>query len=248
MKILIIHFGNQCETFIATSVIKGLWKNYWKPNDEPIIYWVCSDKESYEILKYNPNLKGLYIKGEVPEELIKTKFDKLINLSPYFLPADDLKIDAKEIYGFNFSEEAKKYYEILYGNRKTNMNIFQLYFNLCNLKWRGEGYDINYMPRNRSKKNRTGIIVANANLRNFVIDKLKLDKTKLWIIPYKKAIFKKIDEINRARYIITDDFLSLNIALFLRKNVYFLETVPYNTKIELFNQGTSFKVPLEIIK
>jgi len=66
---------------------------------------------------------------------------------------------------------------------------------------------------------------------------------KIWYIPYKKNIFKRMDEINRCKKIITDDFLTLHLSLYLRKYVYFLQTLPSNTKIELFKNGEIHQVP-----
>jgi hypothetical protein len=247
MKFLIINFGTLCETFISTCIIKGIYKNH-SQESQPEIYWICNDQESLNILKYNKKIKKVYIKGEVPESLLKMNFDRVINLSPEFLPANDLNILSNDIRGFNFDDKSNKLYDIVYGNVKSNLNIFQIYFKLSGMTWKGEGYDVNYIPRNKSKKNRTGIAIANANLRNYIIDKLKLDITKLWIVPFKKNIFKKIDEINRVNYLITDDFLSMNIGLFVRKNIYFLETIPYNTRLEFFGTGESYQVPFNITK
>jgi len=50
------------------------------------------------------------------------------------------------------------------------MSILQLYFILCGLTWKGEGYNIEYFPQTKTKKNRIGISVANSNLRNYILD------------------------------------------------------------------------------
>ena len=116
------------------------------------------------------------------------------------------------------------------------------------MKWKGQGYDFDYYPKSRCKKNRTGLAVANANLRSFIIDKLSLDESKLWVIPYRKNIFKKIDEVNRCKRIVTDGFFTMNVASYLKKNIYFLKTVPYTTRIEIFGNGYIYNVPSNIIK
>ena len=82
------------------------------------------------------------------------------------------------------------------------------------------------------------------NLRNYILEELKLDNSKVWNIPYKKNIFKKMDEINKCKRIITDDITMFHLAVNLRKYVYFLKTFPINFKLELFGRGEIYEVPL----
>jgi ADP-heptose:LPS heptosyltransferase len=244
MKILLIHLGTQSECFIATSLIKGLKKAY---NDADI-YCVVKNTETESIFKYNKNIKKTYTIKNVPVEFTRMHFDKVINLHPDFSTEEHFDPKSTEKLGFDFGEGTAKIYGFLYERKKTNKNIFQLYYRLAGLKWRGEGYSFSYYPKARTKKYTTGIAVVNANLKSYVVDKLKLDLSKIWNIPYKKNIHKKLDEINRCPSIVTDDFFTLNLALYLRKNVYFLETAPINMQIELFGSGKIFKVPLEIVR
>jgi len=127
------------------------------------------------------------------------------------------------------------------------MNIFQLYFILSGMTWGGEGYDIRYSPKTKTKPNKIGVSVANANIRNYVLDNLDIDKKRICYIPYKKNIFKRMDEINRCKKIITDDLITFHLALSMKKYVYYLETFPLSTKLELFNSGEVCKVPMNII-
>ena len=60
------------------------------------------------------------------------------------------------------------------------------------MTWKGEGYDIKYYPRTKTKKSRIGMSAANANLRNYVSDNLEIDDKTIWHIPYKKNIFKRM--------------------------------------------------------
>ena len=73
------------------------------------------------------------------------------------------------------------------------MNIFQLYFILSGLTWKGEGYNLAYYPKTKVRSNRIGVSVANANIRNYILDNLEVDNKKIWYIPYKKNIFKFIE-------------------------------------------------------
>ena len=88
-----------------------------------------------------------------------------------------------------------------------------------------------------------GIAIANANLRNFVNDRLDLKASKLWIIPYKKNIVRRMDEINRCKRVITDDLFTSQIAIALKKFVYFLQIVPLAFNIEMFGSGKVYPVP-----
>ena len=248
MKILIMHLGNITDNLIASSVIKGLNKKY----DNPEITWVVESKKLssfFKILlqkKHNINIYSFCFFREN-----KNTFDLLINLNNKLQHELCPNVKIKSVIGLGFGKKYNKYYDYLYNNKKTNLNIFQIYYNLCNVMWKGEGYNISYYPRNKSKKNRIGIAVANTNLRNYVADNLdlyNLKNKKLWHIPYKKNIFKRMDEINRCEQIITDDYLTFHLSLFLRKYVYFLKTIPYNIKLEFFKQGECFNIPLEIIK
>ena len=244
MEILLINLGTQSECFISTSVIKGLRKAF----DDIHIYCVVRNTETQSIFKYNRNIKKTYVVKSIPKEFMKKRFDKVINLHPDFTVEKYYDPNGLEKIGFNFDESSEKIRQFLYNYKKTNKNIFQLYYKLSGLKWRGEGYDFSYFPKARTKGYTTGIAVVNANLRSYVIDKLKLDLSKVWNIPYKKNIYKKLDEINRCPSIVTDDFFTLNLALYLRKNVYFLETANINMQIELFGSGKIFKVPIEIVR
>jgi len=244
MNILFIHLGNQCECLCSSNIIKLLSNKYKNTN----ITVIVKSKEAEHIYKYNNNVNKIFVINKVPSEIIKKEYDLLVNLHPDFSFDDYFIVNAKEKLGFHFSEYTKKYEEILYKNKKTNKNIFQIYFSLCNLVWKGEGYDFRYYPKTKNRHGVTGLLIANSNLKIYIIDKLNLNLSKIYNIPIRKNIFKKMDEINKCPNIITDDFFSLNCAMNLRKSVFFLETIPFNFSIELFGKGKVFKVPREIVR
>jgi hypothetical protein len=123
-----------------------------------------------------------------------------------------------------------------------------MYFMLAGLKWHGEGYDFHYYPKSKAKKDTSGISVVNNNLKHYILGKLKLNLSEVCNLPHKKNLYNKIDELNKCQNIITDDFFTLNLALFLRKNVYFLETIPFNFPLELFGIGKVFKIPKKFVQ
>ena len=238
MEILIINLDNYCECFVSTSIIKAL-KN---ENNDAKIDCVVKNEKTRSIFKYNKKIRNVFTKSKFKKNDNKT-YDKLINLDP----TQSINVEAKEKVGFGYSDD-KKTYEILYGNKKTNKNIFQIYFGLAKLKWHGESYDFYYHPKTKTNKDKTGLYLSNTNLKRYIIHKMKLNESTLWVVPYRENIFKRIDEINRCNNIITDDTFTMHIAIFLRKHVFFLKTFPQNTKIELFSKGDVFTVPLNLIK
>ena len=238
MKILIVHLGSISQTLPATSVIKGI-KNKIKKSH---ITWVIEKEENKYIFKYIKGIDKVISFKEIQKS--NKVFDVLINLHPKFPHNKCYDLKIKNAFDYDFNDEFKSFVDILYGKESTvDFNVFQMYYKLSGLTWKGEGYNLGYFPKNKAKSKRVGIAVAHAGLRNYVADEINLDSMKIWYIPYKKNIFKRMDEINRCKKIITDDFLTLHLSLYLRKYVYFLQTMPSSTKIELFKSGEIYQVP-----
>jgi len=237
-NILIINYGNTNECLISTSLLKRF------KNDSVSI--LVANTDAAAPFRYNPSVKNIYLKNKLPNNFSDIKFDLLINLHPSF-DKNNLKISYDKAVGFNFSDDSFKYEKVLYYDQETERNIFQIYYSLAGLKWAGEGFELHYYPQNRSKANRVGLAMSNIKLKDFVDSNLSLKDLRLWNIPYRKNFFKKVDEINRCNTIITDDLYSLNIALALRKEIYFLETIKFNFKLEFFGKGSVFRVPKHLI-
>ncbi|HUS50514.1 MAG TPA: hypothetical protein VMZ91_10140 [Candidatus Paceibacterota bacterium] len=242
MNILVVHLGSRSENLVATSILKGIKSTC--PHCK--IDWVTKDNSCHNLLKYSPNINNVYSLKELAE--CSKEYDLLVNLYPTINPFECPNITIKNTMGFQFKEDSDKYFDILYKEKQSPYNLFQIYYRLMGMEWHGEGYDIKYYPQSRTKKNKIGIAVANANLRNYITDKLKIDNKRLWHIPYKKNLLKRLDEINRCKEIITDDFLTFNLVVYLHKYVYFLQTVPYMFKLEYFGKGEIINVPQEIIR
>ena len=243
MKILITNLGTTIDNIASSSILKRL-KRRMEATD---ITWCVKTKDNKEIFKYNKSIDKVISL----EELISLEetFDLLINLDPFLPHKICNKVKIIDTLGFGFNEEINSFESVINGDSQMKgMNVFQMYYKLAGMTWKGEGYDIGYYPRSRSKKNRAGIAVANANLRNYLTDELELDSMKLWHIPFKKNIFKKMDEINKCSKIVTDDMLTLHLALSLRKYVYFLKTTPTSTKIEFFGNGEIYNVPKKVFE
>jgi hypothetical protein len=235
MKILIVHLGHTSQLLPATSVIKPIAKKA----ENPDITWVVNSEKNKYIFKYNKLVNRVISFDELQK--IDEIFDVLINLHPRFPHKNCKELKIKNAFDYNFENEFKNFVDIIVGEKQTNINIFQLYFKLAGLTWKGEGYNVKYYPKTKSKKNRVGMAVAHANIRNYITE--ELDIKKIWYIPNKKNIFKKMDEINRCNKIITDDMTTFHLAMSLKKYVYFLRTIQSNIKLELFGNGTVFNVP-----
>ena len=232
MNILVVNLGSLVDCFISSSINHGLIKKY----DNPEITWVIKTEEISKIFKYNPKIKKVYLCSDFITSL-QQSFDLLINLDTLFTSNIKSIINIKNGMGFNFSDQTENWKEMLYGDKQYSMNQFQFYYKVAGMSWRGEGYDIAYYPRTKCKRNRLGIGIVNTNLRDYVSNNLFLPNLKKYHIPYKRNILRKMDEINKCSKIITDDYLMLNMALSLRKYVYFLQTTPRNFKIEFFRNG-----------
>ena len=240
MKIVITHLGNMTELIPVSSIIKNIKNKYSDTN-------ITLVSEYNTLFKYNVLIDKNLSFSEFKEK--EEGYDLLINLYPYFPENLCKNIVVKEVIGFNYDDGLKQFEDIFFeGKRNYDMNIFQLYHKLAGLKWKGEGYEIGYYPRSKSRKNRIGISVANSNLRNYILDKLELKDRKISYIPYKKNVFKRLDELNKCEKIITDDLLVFHLAMSLRKYVHFLQTFPLSLKLELFNSGEIHKVSLGNLK
>jgi len=241
MEIAIVHMGNISQLIPATSVVKGIKKAHHGTN----ITWVVDKQETCYINKYNKDIARTIAFDKFSKE--DKKYELLINLYPCF-NGTDITPNIKECTGFKFHSYFDKFEQIFTNDEnKEEMNLFQLYFILSGLTWNGEGYNIGYKPITKIKPKKIGVSVANANIRNYILDNLDIDKNKIWYTPYKKNIFKRMDEINRCKKIITDDLITFHLAMAMKKYVYYLETFPLTTKLELFNKGEICKVPMNII-
>lgn len=241
MRICVLHLGDICDCLVASSINRGFLYKYGNCD----ITWVVQGEDQSSLFKYTPNVRSVLMSHFMRQP--KEDFDLLVNLSPTIHPADPV-VSAKELLGFSFKENSAEFYDILHGNRRTQMNIFQVYFKLAGLIWRGEGYGVNYYPRSKVRRNSVAISVDHAKLRHYVIDNLSVDTIRTMLIPYKKNIFRRMDEINRCTSVITDDQLTMHLGLFLRKYVHFLEAIPMNTQPIFFGQGYVYTVPSKIVK
>ena len=241
MKIAVIHLGDFTECFIASSINKGLSTKF----DNPEIKWIVKDEYCTQIFKYNKQIDCITIADFVTT--LPQSCDMLINLDYKFndLNADLLATSTK--IGCNYGGD-DFYKDMYFNNKDVDLSLFQIYYRLAGMRWEGEGFDLAYYPRNRTKKNRLGVAIADSNLREYVNNNIFSAQFKKWYVPNKKNIFKKLDELNRCSCIVTDDFLTLHLSLYLRKYVHYLQKIPLNFNVEFFGKGEHYRVPVDIIR
>lgn len=237
MDIFLVNLESSCLNFVSTCLFKGILKEAQFSN-----FYVYTTPENINIYKYNKNVK--LVSSDITD-FYDLHFDLLLNLSPEY---HNTVIKTREIIGFNYTDIYQDYYDMIYGDKKTKSNIYQIYYNLLGLKWKGEGLFLQYYPKSKEKIKKTGISISNSNLRCYILDKLNLEESKTYCIPFKKNIFRKADQINQCNQIVTDDFYTLQIALWLKKYVFFLKTINYNYKIEYFGTGQEINIPNNILQ
>lgn len=246
MRFLILHHGDPWQSLAATSLIKGLSKRY----PDCSLSWATSS-ESYPLYQFNQRLENIFV-GKGP---FKDKYDVTINLTPTEECARAMQeTEAAERRGFvlqdsclTTSEKSNdEFLPVLLGEASSSKNILQIYFRLAGMRWKGDGYDMSYYPRNKMKKSKTGIAVSDDSLRTFVKENLELDYSELWHVPLRSNLLKRIDEINRVKHLITDDLFCVHAGIAMRKHVEFLDTQNLNMSIEFFSKGNHHRIGHEL--
>lgn len=242
MRIAILNFEQPWHVLSSTSLIRGYRNKY--PNAS-ISFFV--DNESFSLLQYNKKISSFC--GYTSN--LQDSYDLAVNMSPS-ISACNFMLDftATEKLGFiekngsisSLNKDAEEYLSICNKEQKSDKHALQVLYRLCGLTWRGEGYDLSYFPKNKTNKRKTGIAISNNALRQFVKNNLQLQMTEMYPVPMKQNLLRRIDEINRYLYIITDDLFTLHASVALRKNVEFLDTIGINTRIEFFGQGNYYRI------
>lgn len=242
MNIAVLNYGDPWHVLVSTSLIRGLKRKYPDSN-----IYVYTSEGSYPVIQYNTKIHA--ISGYTHN--IDVSFDFAINMTPSIEASSFMsELNAKSKVGFieiagnvcPVNKEAEEYFAIMYNGENSNRNILQVFYKLCGLIWKGEGYDLSYYPKNKTNKYRTGIAISHDVLRQFVKNNLRLKMSETCSVPIRKNILKRMDEINRCMYVITDDLFILHSSIALRKNVQFLDTTGLSTRIEFFGKGNYYRI------
>lgn len=242
MHIAVFQFGDPWYALASTSLVNGLLAAYPGSN----IHWITSS-ENLPLFQYNKRLAEVC----VGENSLHRKCDLAINLTPSPYCCQAMKSgDFGSRSGFVFDKNEigvsdvslSEILGVANGEQKTSKHVLQILFKLAGLKWRGEGYDLTYYPRNKMSKTKTGVAVDDDSLRQFIWDNLHLEYSKLWHVPMKQNLLKRIDEINRVKRIITNDWFCLHAAIALKKHVEFVDNQNYNMSVEFFGSGNHYRI------
>lgn len=233
-NVLLLNLNDLPRTLIATALVKRFVRDGYNVH-------CVSDAESMPIFEFSGARTS-----DISEGYKLGAYDVAINISPSFLCCELInrtRANKKLGYGVAYdgidfyNEGAKILYETQMLHKESKSNQFQLTFGLADITWQGEGYALGYFPRNRTRKNLTGLATKDTRLKEFLSRNLGLERSRLWHIPFKKNILKHIDETNRCKQVVTDDQVTLHVALALRKNVEFLTPHELPYKVEMFGSG-----------
>jgi hypothetical protein len=240
MSIAIINHEDPWLVLASTSIIKGLSKRY---PGERITFFV--EQNSLPVLLFNKS-----VDTEVSTVSDK-RFDVVINMTPKEDAASFASsICSGKIIGFTekpggvscSTSGTEEYYRVMFENEKTDRHLLQVLYRLCDMTWKGEGYDLCYYPKNRTRKNCIGVSISRGGLREFVKRNLFKSMGDIHSVPERKNLFKRMDEINRCMYVVTDDLFTLHTAIALRKDVEFLDTIGLPYRIEFFGKGNYYGI------
>ncbi len=216
-----------------------LWALKEKYADSRITWLV--DKDAEPLLCGNRLLDRILVWDEfVPFQLMKEKFDVLINLEkiPGVCALADI-VDAWVKYGFRFDGIKGTYHAYEHGldfidyikKKKTgkSRDCWQkILIQMMGAKWKGQEYIIGYKPRPK-KKYDIGfnyIVGSKWPHKAMPIEKWReLEKELIkegYTVSWQQGVddlYKYMDWINSCRTLISNDSLGLHIAFALKKNV-----------------------------
>lgn len=239
---VILQYGSPWISLASTTLIKAMHKKHKKLS----LDW-ATDQESYCLFQHNSRIRDLMV-GYGP---FHNQYDIAINLSPTAEACSVMTaIDANCKLGFGefageigcFNTEAEEGLNVLKDGATSERHILQILFRIAGLRWRGDGYDLAYYPKNKMKRGKTGIAIGDDDLRKYVKDNLNLSQSELWHVPLKQNLLKRIDEINRCKRIVTDDLFAAHASIAMRKHVEFLDKNGLNIHMEFFGNGNHIRL------
>lgn len=226
-KIVIIHDGSEADVFPLLSLVIGLQKSYPGSN----IIWAGMPSCS-ELIRYNKNIKlTLDITQDFTLKTLETVFEADICVNASFSSKSKQfasNVKALQTYGFTsdgaVSRKAKFFENVCSGKISTKKTLLQMYYDLVDLRWRGEGYGLAYYPRVKQTEKCGSYLIDN----DFEV----LDCTK---IKMPKSILKRLDVVNKYAEIVTDDLFIAHTSIALRKQCTLMADLPY--QMEFFGKG-----------
>jgi hypothetical protein len=253
MKSIVVHDGPPEHALALTSLVSGLHRTYGFHE----ITWITSQKNCV----FFRSIKGVKVKAFTDTFDREHVYDIAISLGQdgnslifmrhvlakrYFgvYSADNAPTNLQfEVSGSENPADAQRAIQIIHGHKESKQNIFQVFFMMAGLSWKGDGYGFRYFPRVKEKRRIPGIAIGNDSVREYVKGNLEVVENKLWHIPIKQDPMKQFDEVNKVGSVITDNPFVMHVGVALRKHVEFLIYEPPNMRSEFFGKGVCHLVP-----
>ena len=233
MKTLVIQNGTTSDAMLTNSLLTRMVR------DGDAVHCITSQNAG-EIFSL---IKGVKV-SFLPEIDISEQYDMAVNLYPEprsGMIMNRVHAHVKRGYGFDgehivfLDKSSDLHYRITRFGIYSNSSLFQLVYGMAGLTWKGEGYNLQYTPRNRQRKSLTGLCIKDLDLRNFILQHLLVKEMRT--IPIRQSVAKQIDEINRCKNLVTDDEGCMHVGLSLKKHVEYVSKRPTSYGLEMFKNG-----------
>jgi len=227
-KIVIVQYGQE-EVFPLLSMIIGLHKAFPKS----CIIW-AGDSFFSDFIHYNKRIEYIIdISQEFSLKTLEVVFgaDICVNASRTTVAKQFASsIDAKQTYGFSrnvpISRKAEFLQNVLSGKLSTKKTLLQIYYDLADLRWRGEGYGLSYYPKIKQIA-KCGLFLKNYDTEQSDCTKINMPENPL----------KCLDIINKFQEIVTDDLFTAHASIALRKKCTLLGN--WTFQMEFFGKGST---------
>jgi len=225
-KIVLVQYGSDSEIMPLLSLVIGLSKKYPKHH----IVWV-GEPSVFELIKYNKRIHSVI---DITQEFDLSTLQNIIgceicvNVSFTKVAREfTSKVITKLCFGFNkdgpINRTAEFFHKVANHDLTTKKSVLQLYYDLANLRWKGEGYGLSYYPRSKQTKK------CGQYQEQSIPDCTEIKKPKK-ILPY-------FDMLNQFARIMTDDLFTAHASIALRKECIFSDnSLPY--RMEFFGRGS----------
>jgi hypothetical protein len=226
-KIVIVHDGPDEDVFPLLSLIIGLRKTH----PGCFVIW-AGHPSSLPLVRYNKRIKRILdITREFGLKTLEQVFETDICVNASFThAAKDFasNVRAENTFGFTkqgpTSRKAEFFENVVSGKITTNKTLLQMYYDLVDLRWRGEGYGLTYYPR-----------VKQTEKCGFHLVDSETDPEDCTKIRMPKDLLKRLDTINKYAEIVTDDLFTAHASIALRKQCTLTLSLPY--RMEFFGRG-----------
>ncbi len=226
-KILVVQYGPDEEIYPLMSLVIGLLKTFPKAH----ITW-AGDPRLSDLIKYNKRIKRfLDIEREFSLKTLQLVFgtDICVNASFSTIARQFAsQVQAKATYGFAregaTNRSSEFFYNVMHNNISTNKTLLQMYYDIANLRWSGEGYGLSYYPKTKQSE----------QCGSFFSQEKSIENCKKINMPQK--LLPQLDTLNRYEEIVTDDLMVAHSGIALRKKCTLYADLPY--KMEFFGKGT----------